>query len=232
MSSPSATTAKTTTVAPSYGSLSTSSSSSSSSTSTSSTINNNISKQHQHQDSIRISNVHTPSNSFWKDLTSQGSVPHSVTVALSIGTICGISAWLYYAFLEWALELLWKRLPEHFMGGDNDNSSSPQWMWIPLMGSLMALGLGLAVTYLGEPGDLPSTIGCVHSKKAYVDMDHVIPMVVASQCSILGGGSLGPEAPLVAICASVGGYISRTVFQCTEPNVIRKHTLMGVRFIR
>jgi len=59
-------------------------------------------------------------------------------------------------------------------------------------------------------------------------MDHVLPMLLASQFSILAGGSLGPEAPLVAICAALGGYLSRTVFGVTERNLIRKHTLMGM----
>jgi H+/Cl- antiporter ClcA len=53
-------------------------------------------------------------------------------------------------------------------------------------------------------------------------------MVCSSQFSIIGGGSLGPEAPLVAICAALGGYISMTVFQVSERNLIRKHTLMGM----
>ena len=59
-------------------------------------------------------------------------------------------------------------------------------------------------------------------------MDHVLPMLAASQFSILGGGSLGPEAPLVAICASFAGYISRKIFGMTQTNLIRKHTLMGM----
>ena len=50
-------------------------------------------------------------------------------------------------------------------------------------------------------------------------------MVAASQFSIIGGGSLGPEAPLVAICAALAGFISRSVFKVTERNLIRKHTV-------
>jgi len=178
-------------------------------------------------------NAHTPSTFVHDLFHAPGSVPHSLVVATTIGVVCGISAWLYYGLLEAALEFLWQTLPETVW---SDNSSSrmglssfPPWTWIPLMGFLMALGLGLTVRFLGDPGDLPYTIQCVHSAKAFIGMDHVLPMVVASQCSILGGGSLGPEAPLVAICAAVGGFISRVVFRCTETNVIRKHTLMGVR---
>lgn len=185
-----------------------------------------VEQKQERQQPLQRRNVHTP-KSFFQDVSTHGSVPHSVLVALTIGVVCGTAAWLYYAFLEAALEYLWQTLPERILY----NTSLPNWTWIPLMGTLMAIGLGLAVKFLGEPGDLPSTIKCVHSEKAYVGMDHVIPMVVASQCSILGGGSLGPEAPLVAICAAVGGFVSRTVFQCTERNVIRKHTLMGVSWL-
>lgn len=78
-----------------------------------------------------------------------------------------------------------------------------------------------------QPGDLPYTIHCVH-EKAFVAMDHVLPMVVASQFSILAGGSLGPEAPLVAICAALGGWVSRHIYGVTEKNLVRKHTLMGM----
>jgi len=159
----------------------------------------------------------------------EGTVPHSMVLALTIGVVCGVAAYVYYWFLEFALELLWKTLPEQLWleHGDGVPESALQVLWIPLVGLVMATGLGLTVVFLGEPGDLPYTIQCVHDK-AYVAMDHVLPMVAASQFSILGGGSLGPEAPLVAICAALGGFVSRTVFRCRERNLIRKHTLMGV----
>ena len=53
-------------------------------------------------------------------------------------------------------------------------------------------------------------------------------MVAASMFTILAGGSLGPEAPLVAICAATAGFLSRMVFRQTNRNVIRKHTFMGM----
>ena len=72
----------------------------------------------------------------------------------------------------------------------------------------MSIGVGLSVVLLGEPGDLAYTIQCVHDK-AYVELSHMFPMVVASlfrylfhlicfqvfhiSFSIVGAGSLGPE---------------------------------------
>ena len=44
----------------------------------------------------------------------------------------------------------------------------------------------------------------------------------------MAGGSLGPEAPLVAICAALAGVISHRVFNQRNTNVVRKHTFMGM----
>lgn len=154
-----------------------------------------------------------------------GSVPHSVLVGVSIGLFCGLVAYVYYFILEALLEFFWRTLPDQIIVPYLP--SSLHWIWIPALGWIMALGVGLSVRFIGEPGDLSYTVQCVHSK-AYIGMDHVLPMLCASQFSILGGGSLGPEAPLVAICASFSGFISRKIFRQTRMNIIRKHTLMGM----
>ncbi|KAI0562748.1 hypothetical protein FGB62_54g15 [Gracilaria domingensis] len=91
----------------------------------------------------------------------------------------------------------------------------------------MAVLVGVSIKVLGFPGDLAYTVKCVH-KEGYVPVSHAPSMLVASQVSILGGGSLGPEAPLVAICASIGGWVSMTVFKQQYKNLVRKHTLCGM----
>jgi H+/Cl- antiporter ClcA len=53
-------------------------------------------------------------------------------------------------------------------------------------------------------------------------------MFFTSLFSILAGGSLGPEAPLVAMCGALGGFVSRTIFGQTNTHVVRKHSLMGM----
>eukprot|EP00586_Coscinodiscus_wailesii_P000488 CAMPEP_0172479874 /NCGR_PEP_ID=MMETSP1066-20121228/4681_1 /TAXON_ID=671091 /ORGANISM="Coscinodiscus wailesii, Strain CCMP2513" /LENGTH=572 /DNA_ID=CAMNT_0013240693 /DNA_START=61 /DNA_END=1779 /DNA_ORIENTATION=+ len=155
----------------------------------------------------------------------EGTIPQSMIVATVIGIVCGLSAYLYYEVLEGLLKLLWDTLPQKFVVGIWPESTYV--LWIPLMGFTMAICVGLSVVFTGEPGDLAYTVKCVHDK-AYIGMDHVSPMVLASLFSICGGGSLGPEAPLVAICAALGGFVSRRVFHQTNRNVIRKHTLMGM----
>lgn len=165
--------------------------------------------------------------SFWEDAQSfhEGAIPQSVVLAVVVGIVCGTVAFVYYYVLELLLEVIWKTLPEKYV-----RDTWPEWahvLWIPLVGFILCIGVGVSVVFLGDPGDLPYTIKCVHDK-GYLEMSHVLPMVAASQFSILGGGSLGPEAPLVAVCAALGGFISRRIFKQTNRNVVRKHTLMGM----
>lgn len=169
----------------------------------------------------------TKGSSFIEDLVNfeEGTAPQSFLVALTIGVVCGVSAFVYYKVLWNVLGYIWHTLPNQFIV-----NVWPEWsyvLWIPIVGFTMAICLGLTVKYMGEPGDLAYTVKCVH-EKAFISIDHMMPMVFASQFSILGGGSLGPEAPLVAICACLGGWISRTVFKRTNRNIVRKHTLMGM----
>jgi H+/Cl- antiporter ClcA len=154
-----------------------------------------------------------------------GTIPQSIVLAISIGTVCGIACWLYYTALEFLLEFIWKTLPERFVEGHWKEEH--YWLWIPTVCFTMFILVGLTVVFMGEPGDLPYTISRVHHD-AYIPMNHVLPMIFASFFSILGGGSLGPEAPLVAICGALGGFVSRKIFRQKYVNVVRKHTLMGM----
>uniref|UniRef100_A0A7S0BQK1 Chloride channel protein n=2 Tax=Rhodosorus marinus TaxID=101924 RepID=A0A7S0BQK1_9RHOD len=156
-----------------------------------------------------------------------GTVPWSVSMAVVIGVICGIAAYLYYTALEWLLEIFWLKLPQGLVV---DNPIWPEnlyWLWIPIVCLTFAGLVGLSIEVLGFPGDLAYTVKCVH-EFGYVDMGHTPSMVVASQFSIIAGASLGPEAPLVAICAAIAGWVSRNLFKHTQKNLIRKHTLCGM----
>lgn len=158
---------------------------------------------------------------------SEGTIPQSIVVATVIGVVTGAAAWLYYTVLYYLLDLIWTDAPQKLVVETWQWPEEYYVLWIPLVGFVMAILTGLTVVVLGEPGDLAYTIKCVHDK-AYISMGHVTPMAFASLFSILGGGSLGPEAPLVAICAAIAGYISRRVFKQTNRNTVRKHTLMGM----
>ena len=168
------------------------------------------------------------SGNFWDDLINftPGALPRITTIAVSIGICCGIVAYLYYTSLFWLLNWIWKELPQTILK-KWDIPESYYWLWIVIVGYICAFGVGLSVLLLGEPGDLSYTVQCVRDT-AYIKMDHVLPMLVSSQFSILGGGSLGPEAPLVAICAAFAGLIGRKGFGTSRLDLVRKHTLMGM----
>lgn len=78
----------------------------------------------------------------------------------------------------------------------------------------------------GFPGDLPNVIKCVH-ELGYVPMKQTLPMICCSLFSIAAGGSLGPEAPLVAISASACGWLSINHFK-HDMVLVRKCTIIGM----
>jgi hypothetical protein len=122
---------------------------------------------------------------FFQDAKSlaEGTIPQSVVLALVIGVVCGVACWLYYSILFFFLEFLWTTLPEQIVVDKWDEKY--HWLWIPLVSTVMITFVGLTVVYMGEPGDLPYTIGRVHAQ-AFIPMNHVSPMVFASLFSILG----------------------------------------------
>lgn len=162
----------------------------------------------------------------WRDGTVEGTLPQNIAHAVIIGISCAIGAFVFYISLWGFLAFMWKDLPE-LSGFKEHVPEYLHWLWIPMVGFTMAYGLGLSVEKCGEPGDLNYVVKCVH-EEAFIHESHVIPMILASEFSITGGGSLGPEAPIVAICAGIAGLLSRKVFKTTNVNVIRKHTLMGM----
>lgn len=155
-----------------------------------------------------------------------GSVPVSFLIAVVIGIVCGFAAFLYYEMLEFFLRFFWETAPE-FLSEHLFWPTCLHWVWIPIVCAPLAVLVGVGIKLIGFPGDLAYTIKCVH-KDGYIALDHVLPMLVVSQVSIVGGASLGPEAPLVAICASIGGWISTAVFKQRYKNLVRKHTLCGM----
>ena len=116
--------------------------------------------------------------SFYKDAINfaEGSIPQSIIMALCIGCVCGVVAYLYYFVLDSLLEFIWKHLPTKFV--------IDKWpeklyvLWIPLTSVTLSICCGLSIHYLGEPGDLAYTIKCVH-EKGYMGTHHILPMVAS-----------------------------------------------------
>lgn len=129
--------------------------------------------------------------------------------------------------MELLLEFFWETLPTGVVAAFPGIPPSLHWLWIPTAGMFFAALVGISIYILGFPGDLGYTVACVH-ELGYVPMGHAPSMIVSSQASILAGGSLGPEAPLVAICASIAGWVSMTLFGVTGRKRLRAHTLSGM----
>jgi H+/Cl- antiporter ClcA len=164
---------------------------------------------------------------FYQDAINfaEGTIPQSIMVAFVIGCVCGFVAYVYYSVLDYLLEIIWNFMPEQIV--INKWPEHLYILWLPMVSLSLSVCCGLSIYYLGEPGDLAYTIKCIH-EKGYKATHHIIPMIAASMFTILSGASLGPEAPLVAICAATAGFISRKVFKQTNRNVVRKHTFMGM----
>ena len=173
------------------------------------------------------SNSYFGLESFKEDIKNiqNGTLPISVLIATTIGCVCGVSCFAYYKVLKAGFKLFWETLPNKVYAPNVDESL--HWTWIPLVIMTLSVGVGVSIQIMGDPGDLKYTIKCVH-EKAFIPVSHAPSMVVASLSSIVGAGSLGPEAPLVAICASVGGWVSRSLFKQRYKNIVRMHTLCGM----
>jgi len=164
---------------------------------------------------------------FWEDARKfkDGSVPHSIVVACVLSIACGLASVIYFKLLYGGLNFFWHILPEMIVV-----DKWPEWayiFWMPLCAFVFGSLVWATMVYIGDPGDLPIAVKDIH-EKGYYDMEYTIPMTCASLFLVYGGGSLGPEAPLGGICASIAGWISRKVFKQTDRNIIRKHTLMGM----
>lgn len=130
--------------------------------------------------------------------------------------------------MDFLLELIWNDIPTYiFVVAYPNLPACLRVLWIPVVTFTMSAFCGLSIYLLGEPGDLAYTIKCIH-EKGYKATHHIVPMIASSMFTILAGASLGPEAPLVAICAATAGFISRRIFRQSNTNVVRKHTFMGM----
>lgn len=181
----------------------------------------------QYRSNFEQAHTHT---SFYQDALNfaEGTIPQSIVIALVIGCICGVVAYMYYSTLNFLLTLMWKDMPNYVFAEKYPNiPESLHILWIPMVTFTMSFFCGLSIYFLGEPGDLAYTIQCVH-EQGYKATHHIVPMIAASMFTILAGASLGPEAPLVAICAATAGFVSRSIFHQKNKNVIRKHTFMGM----
>jgi H+/Cl- antiporter ClcA len=126
--------------------------------------------------------------------------------AAAIGIVGGIVATTYYLVLEGFMHLVWHTLPERSSPSLPIAFPATNYVWIAA--SLGGLLVGLTLYLMGLPGEVSLVVEKVHDP-GRIDIKQTPAMVVASLFSIVAGGSAGPEAPLVQVNGSVGGWMAQ-----------------------
>jgi H+/Cl- antiporter ClcA len=98
---------------------------------------------------------------------------------------------------SWSAGIDWLQLP-HTPG------FYPSLLLITTVGGFL---VGLALHYLGSPGEIAAVVDNIHMERGRIDPKQTPSMVAASLASIAAGGSAGPEAPLVQILGSFGSFV-------------------------
>lgn len=109
-----------------------------------------------------------------------------------VGTVCGLFAALYWLVLEWLTHRL-----EVFTG-----------LSLLIVMPLAGLVVGLAIHFLGNPGEIGLLVDNIHFRGGRLDRRENPSMIIASLASISAGGSAGPEAPLVQVTGSFGTWVA------------------------
>ena len=121
-----------------------------------------------------------------------------------IGIAGGLAATVYYYLLEAGLHLVWHKLPEVLASYP---TSIPSWNYVWIATTVGGFLVGLTLYLMGLPGEVAFVVDKVHSP-GRIDLSQTPAMIVASLVSIVAGGSAGPEAPLVQINGSFGGWLA------------------------
>lgn len=180
-----------------------------------------------------------------------------VILAIFFGIVTGVVAFVYNTFFELCLQLVWGHdKADDVLSGDEGwltnhmhtlpslrtKVGEPLLKWLaeklgtsldhvaflyilvvsPLFGTLA----GLVQRIMGFPGDLPDTVKNIH-ERGLIPIKQAPSMFLCSAFSITAGGSLGPEAPLLALCAATVSWISLRVFG-HGGHMLRNCTLMGM----
>lgn len=124
--------------------------------------------------------------------------------AAAIGVIGGLIATAYYYLLENSMHLVWHQLPELLQTWVPGEFLSQNYVWIAA--TIGGLLVGLSLHFMGLPGEVAFVVDKVHDP-GRIEMQQTPAMIVVSLFSIVAGGSAGPEAPLVQVNGSVGGWL-------------------------
>lgn len=122
-----------------------------------------------------------------------------------IGIAGGLVATAYYYLLEASLYFVWHTLPD-FLGPYPTGIPASNYLLIAT--TIGGLLVGLTLYFMGLPGEVSMVVDKVHDP-GRIELRQTPAMIVASLISITAGGSAGPEAPLVQINGSFGGWLAQ-----------------------
>jgi len=129
-----------------------------------------------------------------------------ILCAAVIGIAGGLVATAYYYVLEGSLHFTWHTLPEFFK--PYFPTAFPSWNYVWIATTIGGLLVGLTLYFMGLPGEVALVVDKVHDP-GRISLRQTPAMIVASLFSITAGGSAGPEAPLVQINGSFGGWLGQ-----------------------
>jgi H+/Cl- antiporter ClcA len=137
--------------------------------------------------------------------TNELNYQQLVFCAALIGIAGGLVATAYYYVLEACLHMVWHTLPEQLL--PFLPASFPVWNYVWMATTIGGFFVGLTLHFMGLPGEVAMVVDKVHDP-GRIDLRQTPAMILASLFSITAGGSAGPEAPLVQIIGSFGGWLS------------------------
>ncbi len=146
----------------------------------------------------------------------RNSYPTTLVHAVGLGLFSGVFGLVYLFIVEEGIHALWHdwESPEWFSG-------SLRVVWIPVAAGLL---VGLVYRFLRLPARFPGFI-------AELEAGHVEPKtapgaVLIALVSLIGGASLGPEAPLGTAGGAAGTWLARRTGGDEED--VRTDTFVGM----
>ena len=131
-------------------------------------------------------------------------------LALAVGLCCGPVCTIYTLVMEFLIDKVWKEIPE-MLFEEGVFAKFPNWAYIIFVCTFLGALSGLAIRQFGPPLlNLPGTVKEIY-ETGCIDHEDAPRMFVISLVNILGAGSLGPEAPLVAIGGGLASLLASVV---------------------
>lgn len=154
------------------------------------------------------STIHPQSSPSVNDSTQLRELTYAQTIfcAALIGIAGGLVATVYYYGLEACLHFVWHTLPEWVEPIFPVGISPTNFVW--MITTIGGFCVGLVLHFMGLPGEVSMVVDKVHDP-GQIEIRQTPAMIVASLFSITAGGSAGPEAPLVQIIGSFGGWLGQ-----------------------